>query len=55
MRVMGHDAIVNASVSAQHGNPGRSIYAAFKGGVIRLIWLKYPVPERPWLAGRGRG
>jgi hypothetical protein len=43
-----------ASVSAQHGNPGQSAHGAFKGDVITLIQQKYPVPERPWLAGGGR-
>jgi hypothetical protein len=56
MRAMERGAIIHiASISAQHGNPGQSAYGAFKGGVITLIQLKYPVPERPWLACCGRG
>ncbi|HXQ03967.1 MAG TPA: hypothetical protein VN831_04325 [Bradyrhizobium sp.] len=52
MRATDRGAIVHtASVSAQHGNLG---HGAFKGGVITLVQLKYPVPERPWADACGR-
>ncbi len=48
MRAIRHGRSSNiASVSARHGNPGGSGHGAFKGGVITLIQLRYPVPERP--------
>ena len=54
-RAKGHGTIVKYRLGFRAAWQSRSVgYAAFKGGVITLIQPKYPVPERPWLAGGGR-